>query len=184
MTGPDPAPAAPWTGSTWLKGLVVGGWLVGCDAWVKITARVAACPSTPSVGDASGSVWTVPEGCGQADFWGFAQLSPVVRDGGPLGLGSGLLGGGAGQGWAYALLALAAIASVLVIRWRWRSTGDAAALGALWGAAIILAGPRIMGDGAGMAELHLGGLSTGLGDFGLLWALSWLTWRFVAESRA
>ena len=69
-------------------------------------------------------------------------------------------------------------------RWRWRSTGDATALGATWGAALILALPRLMGDGAGMAELHLGGMATGLGDFALLWVVIWLSWRAIAEARA
>ncbi len=182
---PPMSSPAPWYGTDWLKGLLVGGWLVGCDAWLKITARVAACPQTPSVGPAADSVWSVPSGCGEADFWGFAQLSPVVRDGGPLGLGSGLLAGGAGQGWAIALLAVAAVVSILILRWQWRTPGDAAALGALWGAVVILAGPRLVsGDGTGTAELHLGGLATGLGDLALVWALLWLLWRFLAESRA
>lgn len=176
--------STPWSGSTWFQGLLICGWLVGCDAWVKITARVAACTSTPSVGEASGSVWTVPSGCTASDFWGFAQLSPVVRDGGPLGLGAGLLGGGAGTGWAIALLAVAAVVSVLVLRWQWRSTGDAAALGALWAAVIIEAGPRLTGGGSGTSELLLGGMTTGLGDLALLWAGLWLGWRAIAEMRA
>lgn len=179
MVGPASAPRAPWSGSTWLKGLLVGGWLVGCDAWVKITARVAACAETPSVGEAIDQVWRIPPGCTEADFWGFARLSPVVRDGGPL--GAGLLDS---TGWAFALLAVAAVVSVLVVRWRWRSVGDASALGALWGATLILAGPCLLGDGTGMAELHLGGLALGLGDLALAWALVWLLWRLVAELRA
>lgn len=184
MVGPVSAPRAPWSGSTWLKGLLVGGWLVGCDAWIKVTARVAACSQTPSVGEAASQVWSVPSGCTEANFWGFARLSPVVRDGGPLGLGAGLLGGPAGQGWAIALLAMAALVSVLVLRWRWRSVGDASALGALWGATFILAGPRLASDGSGLAELHLGGLATGLGDLALVWAVAWLSWRLIAELRA
>ncbi|MCA9712396.1 MAG: hypothetical protein KDK70_41555 [Myxococcales bacterium] len=184
MAGSTSAPPPPWSGSTWLKGLAVGGWLVACDAWVKITARVAACSETPSVGSAMERLWSVPGGCTEADFGGFARLSPVVRDGGPLGLGAGLLSGGAGLGWAVALLAVAAVVSVLVVRWRWRSLGDASALGALWGAAVILAGPRLGGDGTGLAELHLGPVATGLGDLALLWATAWLVWRLVAEVRA
>lgn len=160
------------------------GWVVGCDAWVKITARVAACPTTPTVGEAAGSVHAVPPGCGEADFWGIARLSPAVRDGGPLGLGGGLLGGAAGQGWAIALLLVAAVVTGLVLRWRWRTRGDAAALGALWGAAIVLAVPRLLGDGTGLAELHVGGLATGLGDLALGWAALWLSWRAIAEARA
>lgn len=184
MVGPTSTSRAPWSGSTWLKGLAVGGWLVGCDAWVKITARAGTCPDTSSIGEAVGLVWNVPPGCTEADLWGFAQLSPAVRDGGPLGLGAGLLGASAGQGWAIALLAMAAIVSVLVFRWQWRSVGDASALGALWGGVVILAGPRLVGDGTGMAELHLGEMATGLGDLALLWALVWLGWRLFAELRA
>lgn len=161
---------------TWLEGLLVGAWLVGCDTWVKITARVAACPSTGSVREAWGQAWTVPQGCGEADLWGIARLSPIVRDGGPLGLP------GPAAGWAYGLLAVAAVLSVLVLRWRWRTRGDALALGALWGAAIVLAVPML--GGTGTAELHLGGLATGLGDGALVWALGWLGWRAIAELRA
>lgn len=179
MVGPEPAPAAPWTASTWLKGAAVAGWLVACDAWVKVTARVADCPTTGSIREALGQVWAVPQGCGEADFFGFARLSPVVREGGLLGVG----GAAVGNAWAFVLLAIAAIVSVLVLRWRWRSPGDAAALGALWGAAVIEAGPRLM-SGAPTAELHLGGLVTGLGDVALLWAAVWLGWRAIAETRA
>lgn len=152
-------------------------WLVGCDTWVKITARVAACPETPSVGRAWAQVFVVPPGCGEADVWGIARLSPVER-GGPFGLP------GAGAGWAYALLAVAALVTVLVLRWRWRSTGDAAALGALWGAVLCLAAPALLGAGAGVAELHLGGLALGLGDVALVWAAAWLGWRAIAETVA
>lgn len=151
-------------------------WLVGCDAWVKLTARVAACPETPSVGQAWAQAFSVPAGCGQADVWGIAQLSPVER-GGPFGLpGSGVV-------WAYVLLALAAVVTVLVLRWRWRATGDAAALGALWGAVLSLGIPPIVG-GAAVAELHLGGLALGLGDVALVWAAAWLGWRAIAETLA
>jgi hypothetical protein len=177
MAGHAVAPSTPqWSGSTWLEGLLVGAWLVGCDTWVKVTARVAACAVTPTVREAWDQAWTVPQGCGEADFWGIARLSPIVRDG-PLGLP------GPGMVWAYALLAVAAVVSVLVVRWRWRSTGDALALGALWGAAVILATPVLVG-GTASAELHFGGLATGLGDLALVWALGWLGWRAIAEHRA
>lgn len=158
-------------------GLVVTAWLVGCDAWVKIMARVAACPSTPSVGEAWNQAWAPPHACGEADLLGIARLQPVVR-GGPLDLP------GAGTGWAYALLAVAAVVSVLVLRWRWRAAGDASALGALWGAALVLALPPLLGHGGGAAELHLGGLATGLGDLALVWAGVWLGARAIAELRA
>lgn len=178
MVGPAVAPPAPrWSGSTWLGGLLVGAWLVGCDAWVKITARVAACPGSPSVRRAWSEAWAAPHACGEADFWGIARLSPVVR-GGPWGLP------GPGAVWAYVLLAAAALVSVLVLRWRWRSTGDASALGALWGAAIVLALPALAGHGQGAAELHLGGLALGVGDLALVWAAVWLGWRAIAELRA
>jgi hypothetical protein len=71
-----------------------------------------------------------------------------------------------------------------VLRWKWRSTGDATALGALWGAAIVLALPALAGHGGGAAELHVGGLATGLGDLALAWAILWLGWRAIAELRA
>lgn len=152
-------------------------WLVGCDTWVKITARVAACPETPSVGTAWAQVFVVPPGCGEADVWGIARLSPVAR-GGPFGLP------GAGVGWAVALLAVATVVTGLVLRWRWRSRGDAAALGALWGAVLCLATPTLLGTGAGAAEIHLGGLALGLGDVALGWAAVWLGGRAIAETRA
>lgn len=174
---PAAPPAASWSGSTWLSAVGVAGWLFACDAWVKLTARVAACPDVPSLRDAVGLFWTAPSGCGEADFWGFARLSPVVR-GGPWGLpGPGLV-------WAYVLLGVAAVVTVLVLRWRWRSTGDASALGALWGAALVLALPALLGQGGGAAELHLGGLATGLGDLALAWATLWLGARAIAELRA
>lgn len=177
---PPPAvapPASPWSGTTWASALGVAAWLVACDAWVKLTARVAACPDAPSVREAWGQIWAAPSGCSEADFWGFARLSPVVR-GGPWGLP------GSGAVWAYVLLAVAAIVSVLVLRWRWRTKGDASALGALWGAAIVLALPALVGHGGGAAELHLGGLATGLGDLALAWAALWLGARAIAELRA
>ena len=175
---PAVAPPAPrWSGSSWLSALGFAAWVVTCDAWVKITARVAACPDAPSVVDAWGQIWAAPSGCSEADFWGFARLSPVVR-GGPWGLP------GDGAVWAHVLLGVAAIVSVLVLRWRWRSTGDAVALGALWGAAIALALPALLGPGGGAAELHLGGLALGLGDLALAWVVVWLVARLVAELRA
>ncbi|MCX4240808.1 hypothetical protein OEB96_09300 [Paraliomyxa miuraensis] len=152
----------------------MAAWLVGCDAWVKITARVATCPSTPSVGEAAGEVWSLPTGCGDTDFWGIARLSPTEA----------MIGGDAGMGVAVGLLVLATVVSVLVIRWRWRTRADAAALGVLWGAAIVGAVPRLLGGGTGLAELQLGGMPIGLGDLGLLWAALWLGWRAVAEARA
>jgi hypothetical protein len=160
-----------------VTGLLVGAWLWACDAWVKVVARVAACPDTPSVRQALGEAWATPGGCGEADVWGIARLSPVTR-GGPFGLP------GPGAAWAYALLALAVVVSVLVLRWRWRSTGDAWALGALWGAVLVLALPALAGAGGGMAELHFGGLATGLGDLALVWVIAWLGWRAIAELRA
>lgn len=178
MVGPAVAPPAPrWSGSTWLGALFVAAWLWGCDLWVKLTARVAACPESPSLREAWAHAWAAPSGCGEADFWGIARLSPTVRNG-PWGLP------GAGPVWAYVLLAAAAVVSVLVLRWKWRSTGDALALGALWGAAIVLALPALAGHGGGAAELHLGGLATGLGDLALAWAIVWLGWRAIAELRA
>lgn len=187
MVGPAPAPGvppAPWHGSTWLKGALVAIVVVASDAWVKVMARVAACPTTQDVREALRTVYSVPPDCGSTDFWGFAQLSPLVRDGGLLGIGAGLLDGSAGGIWAIGVLAIAAVVSILVLRWRWRSPGDALALGALWGAAIVESGPRLLSEGTGTAELSIGGASTGLGDLALLWAVLWLGWRVIAESRA
>lgn len=173
---PPPTSPAPWKSSAGLSGLAVATWVLACDAWVKITARVAACPDAPSVGDTWSRVYTAPSGCGDVDAWGLAQLSPVVR-GGPWGLP------GPGTVWAYVLLGVAAVVSVLVLRWRWRSPGDASALGALWGAALVLSLPALVG-GEGTAELRLGGLSVGLGDLALAWAAAWLGGRWIAEIRA
>lgn len=175
---PAVAPPAPrWSGSTWLGGLGVAAWLIACDAWVKVTARVAACPDAPSVRQAWSRAWDAPSGCGEADFLGLARLSPVVR-GGPFGLP------GPGAVWAWVILGAAVLVSVLVLRWRWRSPGDASALGALWGAAVVLALPALVGHGEGAAELHLGGLALGVGDLALAWAAAWLGWRAIAELRA
>lgn len=182
MAVAPPAPSGPATRpavglSAVVGGLVVAAWVVGCDTWVKITARVATCPSTPSVREAAAEAWGTPSGCGEASVWGIAQLAPVAR-GGPLGLPGGA------TAWAIVLLVVAAIVSVLVLRWRWRSPGDASALGALWGGALAFALPPLAGAGVGTAELHLAGLHTGLADLALGWAAAWLGWRAIAELRA
>lgn len=174
----------PWTGAAWARMLAMAAWLIVCDLWIKATAQVAACPSVETVGAALSQPWSVPPACRATDFWGMAQLVPVVRDSAPWGIARGSLGAGSGQIAAFVLLGVGLLVTVALVRWRWRSPGDALALGTLWGAIAIEAGPRLRSGGAGMAELQLGGLSTGLGDIALLWVLLWLSWRLLAEARA
>lgn len=177
MVGPSVPHNRPrWTGATWLKALVVAAWLIGCDLWIKAVATVAACTETGSVADALTPIWSTPGTCQDTDFWGIARLHPVVRESGPLGLD--------GMTWAYALIAIALVFAVYIVFWRWRSTGDALALGTLLGGVVIEVGPRLLHGGAGRAEFHLGGFTTGLGDIALAWALLWLAWRLIAEARA
>ncbi|MEM6994480.1 MAG: hypothetical protein AAF721_28450 [Myxococcota bacterium] len=167
-----------------VRALLLTGWIGLTDLWLKLMARAGGCTDAPAVADMLRSPWALPSECPGAPLLGTAvQLAPTVRDGGPFGLLPGTFGGVMGQIWGLSLIALAVVVTILVVRWRYRHAGDTLALGVLWGACGVLALPRLLGTG-GVAEITVAGVSTGIGDAALAWALGWLVWRAIAEARA
>ncbi len=165
-------------------GGLLAAWVVGCDLWVKIIARAGGCPPDADVSWPMGA-YAITPACEPVALAGEGlALHAATSEGGPFGLLPGVMSQGGGALVGLALLALATVVSILVSRWQWRSAGDPYALGALWGGTLALALPRLAGGGARLTELSLGGMATGLGDLAFVWALAWLTWRFVAEARA
>jgi hypothetical protein len=165
--------------------MLLTGWIVGCDLWVKILARAAGCPADPSTAWIVDSYQAPPEGCEPVALASSAfALDAAASIGGPLGLVPGLLSPERGSLAGLCLVAFAVIVTIVVTRWRWRSAGDPLALGALWGGTVALGLPRFIGGGARVTELSLAGIETGLGDIAVIWAVAWLAWRFVAEARA
>lgn len=173
--------------SRWDSGVVVRAglltiWVGLCDVWLKAMARAGGCSDPADIGSLVAHPWALPEQCPGAALLGESiRLAPVVRDGGPLGIAGGLVTGSTG---GLVLLGIAAALSVAVLVWRWRDRGDALALGVLWGGALTLALPMLVGPGSGMADLAVGGMAIALGDLAMLWALAWLVWRAIAEYRA
>jgi hypothetical protein len=173
-----------WGAARLATGVVLAVWVVGCDLWLKIVARAAGCPPDPSVSWLTEG-YATPPACEPVALAGDGlALHAVASDGGPFGAMPGLLSSSTGPTVGLALLAFATVVTILVARWKWRSAGDPLALGALWGGAIVLALPRLVGGGGRVTELSLGGVETGLGDLAIVWAVAWLAWRFVAEARA
>jgi hypothetical protein len=168
-----------------LKGAALAVWVLGCDAALKAVARLGGCGDQYLIdGKLASGLWTAPESCTGTDMAGASiRLIPHAHDGALLGLASGFEGV-MGQTYALGLLFAATVLTILVVRWQWQANGDPQALGAVWGGALAIALPRLMGDGTGLAELELFGLSAGVGDLALIWGLLWLTWRFVGELRA
>ncbi len=126
-----------------------------------------------------GSLWTVPPECAPVAVGGVVTLSPSLRTGiSPLELP---LPPGLGSIWGLALLAIATIVTIVVVRWTRRTKGDALLLGTLWVGVCLHALPRLFMGGPSLAEMQIASLSFGVGDLAILWALLWLTWRFIAE---
>ena len=163
-------------------GLLLGVWLAACDGWVKILARSGCCDATASLRDAAAAIWTVPSGCEPMGLVAGAELSPTARAGAtPFGVA---IPAGAEAVWGLALFAVATILTILVLRWRDRARGDMLALGTLWAGVAIHGLPRLAGPGTSFAEVSMAGMSFGIADLAIAWALLWLAWRFVAELRA
>jgi hypothetical protein len=167
--------------TTVFGGLALAGWLVACDLWLKVLARMGACVSSTDLAETLLAAWTVPDGCSALEIVPGATLEPGVRSASLLPIP---LPEGAGQVWGLALFGMATVITIVVIRWQWRTRGDALALGTLWAGVLIHGSPRLLHEGTTFTELGLWGFSTGLGDVTLAWALLWLSWRLVAELRA
>lgn len=168
-----------------IRGVMLGLWILGCDAALKILARIGACGGEGLI-DASAlsTMYELPASCPGADLAGASiRLVPHAREGMLLGLGSGMTGF-SGQVYGLGLLFVATMLTILVTRWQWRANGDPQALAALWAGGLIEAVPRVLGDGTGLAELEMFGMSTGVGDVALIWGALWMAWRFVGELRA
>jgi hypothetical protein len=164
------------------SGALLAGWLLACDAWVKLLARSAACADVGTVGDAAGRIWAVPQGCTPLDIGLGVAVVPMTRTGAtPLDIA---LPAGLGPVWGLALLGVATVVSILFLRWRWRIAGDAMALGTFWAGALLHGLPRMLLGGTTITELQIGAWGIGIGDLALAWGGVWLGWRAVAELRA
>lgn len=168
------------------RGILLAMWIVICDVALKLVAHTAACTDPPRLTLAVfDGLWTEPTGCSRFELLGpLVTLLPRVRVGAPFGLLDEQLAGFAGQAWGLGLLALAAIATILIMRWRWRDAGDALALGALWGGALVHGVPRAQGAGNTFTEINLLDFGVGIGDLAFGWGIVWLLWRLVGELRA
>ena len=176
---------APWTSGVLVRAAVLGGWIALCDLWLKVVARVGACPDAGGLSQVVQQPLDVPPACAAMPLVGDAViLLPAASNGGPLGLLGSTLSATHGPLWALAVLALASTVSILVGRWRYRDPGDAHALAALWAGSVTLAVPRVLGGGSGLTEIAIGGMPTGIGELAVLWSLLWLAWRAIAEARA
>lgn len=152
-------------------------WIGLTDLWLKTMARAGGCTDAPGMAKLLENPWVIPGDCpGRALAGEAVLLAPAVQNSGPFGM--------SGETWGFAVLGLAAVLTVLVARWRWRDPGDILALGVLWGGCLVLALPRVLGEGAGVTELTVLGVGLGIGALTVTWALAWLAWRFVAEARA
>ena len=168
-----------------IRGVMLGVWILACDAALKIIARIGACGGEGVIdGAAVSSMFELPASCAGTELAGPSiRLLPHAREGMLLGLGGGMTGFG-GQIYGLSLLFAATLLTILVTRWKWRANGDPQALAAIWAGGLIEAVPRVSGDGSGLAELEMFGMSTGVGDLALIWGLGWMAWRFVGELRA
>lgn len=167
------------------KGALLGGVVFAADIALKLLARVGGCEGDAIIDEALVSqVWSAPATCAGTDMAGPSiRLLAHVREGLMFGLGPEMTGFN-GQLYALALLLVATVLTIVIARWRWSANGDPRALALVWAGGLVLGLPRLMGDGSGLAELQLSGLSAGIGDLALCLGLVWLGLRFLGEFRA
>ncbi len=151
------------------RGLVLGGWLIAADAWIKSITRLAACDGTGRWP----SPWSTPATCTATDLVGRWQLEPAASD---AFLGLTLAGRDARLGYAAAI----AVVCVGVAWWLGRGRGGLGGAGTALGCALagigILAAPIALGDGRAWSEFIIGHVRFGIGDIALIYALLWMIW--------
>jgi hypothetical protein len=152
--------------------LMLGGWLVLVDVWVKAVARLGACPG------ADAGPWTTPGACGQVVLAGDLVLVPAVRDGLPgIPLADPLMR----QLGALVVIAVVTIATIVVMRARSRQSADLLALGCVWAGAVSWTAPILVGPGVGFTELVAAGVAFGIGDVA---GVAGVVWLVVERARA
>ena len=149
----------------WIRALFLSSWLVALDAWVKMIARLGACP-----GDKTGP-WTTPTSCEDVTIVGDLALAPAVR--------AGLPGIALGDPLTRQLAALGVIAAVVIVtiaiaRSRRRQPADLLAVSCLWSAAAIWSAPMLVGPGVAFTEFAAAGLAFGIGDLAMALGTIWL----------
>jgi hypothetical protein len=150
--------------------VMLGGWLVFVDVWVKVIARIGACPG------AAKEPWSMVGECTPVVIVGDLLLVPAVRDGFPgLPLPDLLMR----QLAALGVIAAVTIATILVFRARSRQSADLLALGCMWAGAVSVTSPILFGPGLGFAavgftELSVQGFAFGVGDAALAVGVLWL----------
>lgn len=162
-------------GSASLRAGLLGAWLVGVDVWVKIVARLGACPDAST---AAWDPWSTPTSCGAIDLAGGLALAPAVREGVA---GVSIADPLSRQLVALAVIAAVTIATILVGRGRARQPADLLALGCLWAGAAIWGAPILAGPGVGFTEFAAAGIGLGVGDVAMVVGAVWLV---VERARA
>lgn len=154
--------------------VLLGGWLVFVDVWVKAIARLGACAD--HVGGLLSGVWAVPTACAPVVITGDLVLVPATREGLPgIPLADPLMR----QLGALGVIAAVTIATIVVMRARNRQSADLLALGCLWGGALAITAPILVGPGVGFTELAASGLAFGVGDVAFAAGLLWLVFERV-----
>jgi len=145
--------------------VTLAGWLVLVDVWVKVVARLGACPGGDS------GPWSVPTSCTPVVVSGDLVLAPAVREGLPgLPLADALLR----QLGALGVIAAVTIATILIVRARSRHSADLLALGCVWAGAVSMTAPMLFGPGFGFTEIVAGGIAFGVGDLAMAAGALWL----------
>lgn len=148
--------------------LVFGAWLVGVDAWVKIVARLGACPG------ADAGVWSTPGACTEVTLTGGVVLLPGVRAGLPgLVIDDPL----SRQLAALAVIAVVTIATIVIGRARTAQPADMLALACMGAGALVWGAPILAGPGVAFTELVAGGLAFGIGDLAMAIGALWLVFE-------